>query len=313
MIRKLPYILMLVFVSLTPRFVNSADRKSESMALLYDKPATEWVEALPIGNGRIGAMVFGRTANERIQFNEDSFWAGGPYDPVNPQALAALPEARRLVFEGKAEQAQKLINEKMMGVPSAQASYQPVGDLNLVFNGHEQASDYRRELDLSTAVVTVKYKVGGVAYERRIFSTPVDQVIVIQLTADKPGMINFTAFFSSPQKNQKVEAARDSLILEVAGKESYGTAGALRCRSMVKIIPEKGKIRLEDNKLCVEGADLAVLLLASATNYINYKDTGGNPEAVVEKQIKSASKKPFEKILSDHIKGASGAFQSCSA
>ncbi|MCJ7779068.1 MAG: glycoside hydrolase family 95 protein, partial [Sedimentisphaerales bacterium] len=302
MVQKQPYILTLMFVFLTPGFVNGADHKGESTTLFYDKPATEWVEALPIGNGRVGAMVFGRTVNERIQFNEDSFWAGGQYDPVNPQALAALPEARRLVFEGKTEQAQKLIDEKMMGVPSAQASYQPVGDLNLVFDGHEQTSDYRRELDLSTAVITVKYKVGGVTYERRIFSTPVDQVIVIRLTADKPGMINFTTYFSSPQKSQKIKAVGDSLTLEVAGEESYGTAGALRCHSMVKIIPEKGKVRLEDNKLYVEKADSAVLLLASATNYINYKNTSGNPEVIVEKQIKSASKKHFEKILSDHIK-----------
>jgi alpha-L-fucosidase 2 len=296
-------VLMLMFVSLVPYCAEGANCNREPMMLVYDRPAAEWIEALPIGNGRIGAMVFGRTGNERIQFNEDSFWAGGPYDPVNLQALAALPEARRLVFEDKAEQAQKLIDEKMMGIPSAQASYQPVGDLNLVFNGHEQTSDYRRELDLSTAVVTVKYKVGGVAYERQIFSTPIDQVIVIRLAADKPGMINLTAYFTSPQEKLRIKGIdNDTLALEVYGRESNGIAGMLRCHSRVKIIPEKGKVRLEDNKLYVEKADSAILLLASATNYVNYKDVSGNPEAVVEKQIKSASKKPFEKMLSDHIK-----------
>jgi len=241
------YVLIPIIVFLTPGFVSGTGCDAGPMILFYDKPAAEWVEALPIGNGRIGAMVFGRTARERIQFNEDSFWAGGPYDPVNPEALAALPEARRLVFEGKAGQAQKLIDEKMMGIPSAQASYQSVGDLNLIFKGHEETSDYRRELDVSTAVTTVRYKVGDVTYKREIFSTPVDQVIVIRLKANEPGMVDFVAYFSSSQKSQRIEDATDGLILEVAGKESYGTEGALRCYSRLKVIADRGEVKLEDN------------------------------------------------------------------
>jgi alpha-L-fucosidase 2 len=300
--RVLFYVLMPMIVFLTPGFASGSDCQAGPMILFYDKPAAEWVEALPIGNGRIGAMVFGRTANERIQFNEDSFWAGGPYNPVNPEALAALPEARRLIFEGKAEQAQKLINEKMMGVPATQASYQPVGDLNLIFRGHEQTSDYRRELDLSTAITTVRYKVGDVTYEREIFSSPVDQVIVIRLKANKAGTVDFVAYFSSPQKSQKIEDTADGLVLEVAGKESYGIKGALKCYSRLKVIADKGEVKLEDKKLHVKGADSAVLLLASATNYINYQDVGGDPIAIVNKQIDTAAKKSFKKILSDHIK-----------
>lgn len=265
------------------------------MILTYDKPAAEWVEAIPVGNGRIGAMVFGRTAEELIQFNEDTFWSKEPYDPVNPNALAALPEARKLVFENRAQEAQDLINQKMMAIPPKQAAYQPAGLLNLSFAGHSEASDYQRRLDLNTAVTTVEYKVGEVKYKREIFSTAVDNVTVIYLSADKSGMINFVADFNAVQQNKKIETIEESTIsLEVK-------ADALRCCSRVKAITQNGKVRVENNKLYIEGADSAVLLLASATNYVNYKDVSGNPEAIVEKQLKAAAKKTFEKMLAEHI------------
>lgn len=283
-------------------YVSAGECYGGPMILFYDKPAAEWVEAMPIGNGRIGAMIFGRADNEQIQFNEDTFWGEGPYDSVNPQALAALPEARKLIFEGRNKEAQDLINAKMMGVPLKQAPYQPAGVLNLIFQGHQQPIDYRRQLDLDTAVVKVQYKVGDVAYKRQIFSTPVDQVTIIRLTADKPGMINFAAYFSAPQDKKKLQnLGNDTLSLEVNGLPFNGIDGVLRCYSRVKVVAENGKIKSDDGKLRIENADSAVLILASATNYVNYKDTSGKPEAIVEKQIKAASKKPFEKMLSDHI------------
>ena len=291
--------LIVAAVFLPAQFVSAAD----DMILFYDKPAAEWVEAIPIGNGRIGAMVFGRPASELIQFNEDTFWTRRPHNPVNPGAPAALGKARQLVFEGKAKEAQDLINEKMMAVPPWQAEYQPAGELNLTFEGHQQITDYRRQLDLNTAVATVEYKVGDVTFKRQIFSTPVDQVTVIRLTADKPRKINFIVDFNAVQDEKKIEGVSgDTLALEVYGKLPNSPEGVLRCQSRVKVITQKGKIRLKDNKLYIEGANSAILLLASATNYINYNDTNGNPETIVEKQIKAASKKPFEKMLSDHIK-----------
>jgi len=291
--------LIVAAVFLPAQFVSAAD----DMILFYDKPAAEWVEAIPIGNGRIGAMVFGRPASELIQFNEDTFWTRRPHNPVNPGAPAALGKARQLVFEGKAKEAQDLINEKMMAVPPWQAEYQPAGELNLTFEGHQQITDYRRQLDLNTAVATVEYKVGDVTFKRQIFSTPVDQVTVIRLTADKLRKINFIVDFNAVQDEKKIEGVSgDTLALEVYGKLPNSPEGVLRCQSRVKVITQKGKIRLKDNKLYIEGANSAILLLASATNYINYNDTNGNPETIVEKQIKAASKKPFEKMLSDHIK-----------
>ena len=272
------------------------------MILFYDKPATQWVEAIPIGNGRIGAMVFGKTADELIQFNEDTFWGEGPYDSANPDSLKVLPQARKLVFENKNKEAQDLINQKMMSVPLRQAPYQPAGLLNLIFEGHQQVTDYRRQLDLSTAVTTVEYKVGDVMFKRQIFSTAVDNVTVIHLSADKPGKISFVADFSAVQEKKKIESVgKDTISLEVYGIESNGIDGKLRCHSRLKVVAEKGEVRLENNKLHIENADSAILFLASATNYVNYKDISGQPELIVEKQLNAVAKKPFEKILSDHI------------
>src|SRR5579864_7610474 len=144
------------------------------LVLWYDKPAVKWVEALPVGNGRLGAMVFGGVNQERMQLNEDTLWAGGPYDSVNPDAAAALPEARRLIFEGKYKEADRLIGARVMAKPLRQMPYETVGDLLLSFPEAASAENYRRDLNLDTAVATVRYTVGGVTFTRESFSSPVD-------------------------------------------------------------------------------------------------------------------------------------------
>jgi alpha-L-fucosidase 2 len=282
-------------------FSNTDNNNKTRMILFYDKPAIEWVEATPIGNGRIGAMVFGRTSNERMQFNEDTFWGGSPYNPVNPQAITSIAEVRKLVFEGKNGEAQKLIDEKMMAIPAYQAKYQPAGELKIFFPGHDKVTEYRRELDLNTAVVTVAYKVEGVTYKREIFSTAVDQVIAIRLTADKPGAIDFTAMFDAVQDKKDVRIEDRCLSLQVYGAGHHSPQGILRCSSRLKVISKKGQVKLENNKFFVKDADSAILFLASATNYINYENVNGNPETVVKKQIKAVSKKSYKKVLEDHI------------
>ncbi len=167
--------------------------------LWYDEPAEKWVEALPVGNGRIAAMVFGGVTNERLQLNEGTLWAGGPYDPVNPEAKAALPEVRRLVNEGKYRDAAKLIGAKVMARPLGQMPYQTVGDLNLSFPTKE-FSDYRRELDLDTATTTTSYTSEGVRYTREVFASAPDNVIVVRLSADRPGAISFSAGMKTPMR-----------------------------------------------------------------------------------------------------------------
>src|SRR5215203_5948871 len=163
----------------------------DSLILWYDKPATEWTEALPIGNGRLGAMIFGGPASEQLQLNEDTLYAGSPYDPNNPEALSALPEARRLIFAGKYKEAHDLVGAKMMAQPIKQMPYEPVGDLKLLFRDHENVTGYSRSLDLHTAVATVSYKAGTTRFTRHMFASAPDQVIGVNLTADRPRQLSF--------------------------------------------------------------------------------------------------------------------------
>ena len=174
-----------ITVVLTLCFVCSA-KAADDLTLWYRQPAKEWTEALPVGNGRLGAMVFGGAEHERLQLNENTLWSGGPYDPNNPEALAALPEARRLIFAGKYKEANDLIAQRMMAKPLRQQVYQPVGDLLLDFAGHDNATEYRRDLNIDTAVSTTTYRIGDVHFKREVFASHPDQVIVVRLTADKP-------------------------------------------------------------------------------------------------------------------------------
>lgn len=168
-------------------FSGEADAPDGDLSLWYRRPAKEWTEALPVGNGRLGAMVFGGVDEERIQLNEDTLWAGGPYDPVNPEAQAALPEVRRLVFDGKYRQAADLISQQVMAKPLRQMPYQTVGSLILRFPDISSTEQYRRELDLDTAVARVTYTSDDVTFVREAFISPVDQVVVIRFTASRPG------------------------------------------------------------------------------------------------------------------------------
>jgi alpha-L-fucosidase 2 len=186
--------------------------RSGDLALWYDKPAgDEWVRALPLGNGRLGAMVYGNPGSERIQLNEDTVWAGSPYRNDSPQARAALPEVRRLIFKGEHALAQKLAGETFFKGPHGMM-YQPVGDLALSFPGHDDYRDYYRELNLETAVATTRYSVAGVEYTRRVFASAPDQVIVVRLSASRPGSINFAASLESPQQSTVASGERELIL-----------------------------------------------------------------------------------------------------
>ena len=176
------------------------------LVLWYEQPASQWVQALPVGNGRLGAMVFGGVTTERLQLNEDTLHAGGPYDANNPEALAALPEARRLILDGRYKEASALIGARMMSKPLKQMPYEPVGNLELEFAGPRSSSrDYRRELDLETAVARVA-TVGDAQFTREVFASPVDQVIVVQLACDKPGQITLPPGLHPQQATVTAEA-----------------------------------------------------------------------------------------------------------
>jgi alpha-L-fucosidase 2 len=217
---------------------GAADRGAahpQPLVLWYDRPAVQWVEALPVGNGRLGAMVFGGVTSERLQLNEDTLHAGGPYDANNPEALAALPEARRLIFDGRYREASDLIGARMMARPLKQMPYEPVGDLVLEFPEHREFRDYRRELDLETALARVTYRAGDALFAREVFASPVEQVIVMHLECDRPGQVGFRAGLTTPQQATISVTGTDTLVMRGHNGSDAGIAGALKFQARVLV------------------------------------------------------------------------------
>jgi alpha-L-fucosidase 2 len=284
-----------------PTYSSVSPPSSGPLVLWYDKPATQWVEALPIGDGRLGAMVFGGTKNERLQLNEDTLYAGGPYDPNNPEALQVLPEARRLIFEGKYKEANDLIGAKMMAHPIKQMPYEPVGDLKLEFPSHESISEYRRELNLDTAIAKVSYVSGDATFTREIFASPVDQVIVVRLTSSLPGQITFDVAMSTPQNATVEMDSIDTLVMRGRNGEASGIKGDLKFQARVRVIAKGGKTTAEGNKIIVRNADTAMLLIAIATSYKDYKDISGDPEELTKSCLTRAAAKSYEEMRESHV------------
>jgi alpha-L-fucosidase 2 len=246
-------------------------------------------------------MVFGGVNEERLQLNEDTLWAGGPYDPVNPEAAGAMPQARQLIFEGKFKEADRLIGAKIMAKPLRQMPYETLGDLRLGFPEVSSVSDYRRDLNLDTAVATVTYSANGVKFTREVFSSPVDQVIVIRLIADRKGVISFDAKMTSPQQSKGEALSRDALVVRGVNGEAEGIKGGLKFEARLRVLTTGGETSSSTNTLSVRRANSALLILAAATSYKSFNDVSGDPGAIVERQIAAACKKGFAKLLREHI------------
>lgn len=272
--------------------------------LQYHKPAEQWVEALPIGNGYMGAMVFGCTAEERIQFNEDTLWAGQPQDYQNPGAVEVLPELRRLLFEGKQREAEQLAMERFMSVPLRQCSYQPFGDLNLTFAGHDDVSDYHRWLDLDTALTGVSYTVNGVRFEREAFADYPDRVIVLRFSADRPGMVNVKATLTSPHPHsEQFSAGSDVLGLKGRVTQRYEnqTESRMTFESRLQVRAVGGRVEISDKAAVVSGADQVVLILAAATNFVNYADISADPAQRCGRILKGVREMSYDQLKQRHL------------
>jgi alpha-L-fucosidase 2 len=297
----------------------AAEAPDPATVLWYTHPARKWENALPVGNGRLGAMVFGKTDEERIQLNEDTLWSGGPYSSVVKGGAAALPGIQKLVFEGKWRQAHKAFGRSLMGYPVEQMKYQSLGDLMLAFPGTETPADYRLALDLDEAVVTVTYARGGVRFRREVFASPVDQVIVVRLTADRPGSISFKAQLrgvrNDAHSNYGTEYFRmdgegsDGLVLSGRSADYLGIPGRLRYEARLKAVAEGGGVRVHEEDLFVEGADAVTLYVAAATNFVNYKDVSGNPRARVESALAGVAGKSYAEIRAAHVREHRKAFR----
>ncbi|HRT88920.1 MAG TPA: glycoside hydrolase family 95 protein [Bacteroidales bacterium] len=272
------------------------------LKLWYKQPAKQWVEALPVGNGRLGAMVFGDPVAETIQLNENTIWAGSPYRNDNPDAREALPEVRKLIFEGKYGEAQDIINAKFISKISNGMPYQTAGNLKLVFPGHENYSDYYRELDIERAVVSSRYNVKGVNYSTTVFSSYPDQVIAVRISADKPRSVSFTASLNRPSKVNVYTAGNDVLVMEGRTNDFESVKGdLLRFETRVKIIPSGGRVAAADTVLNVSDADNVTIYISIGTNFKKYNDLGGDASQKADSYLREVVKKDFSRVIEDHV------------
>ena len=271
--------------------------------LWYEQPANEWEEALPIGNGHLGAMVYGGMPTEHVQFNEATFWSGGPHDESNPDSFAALPEIRKLIFEGKYKEAHELTNAKMMGKPKTSMAYQPVGDFYLDFEGQKDLKNYRRQLDLQTGITAVRYEVNGVKYLREVFVSPVDRLLVMRITANKPKSINFTARMGSIQKKSKVSVdAQGRLNLSCTAPDHARIKGATKVESRLVLHKvDGGNVSTEGDTLKVQHATSVTLLLTVETSYVDFQDVSADAIMRVEARLKKAKNRTFDQMKTDQI------------
>ncbi|MGN7161906.1 glycoside hydrolase family 95 protein [Sphingomonas sp. SAFR-052] len=274
--------------------VQAASPASTAATLWYRQPATLWTEALPVGNGRLGAMVFGGVERERLQLNEATLWSGGPYDPVNPAARAALPEVRALIATERYAEAEKLANAKVMATPLTQMAYQPLGDLILELVGAGAASDYRRSLDLATATADTQFTLGGTRFRREVYAAPDDAVIVVRLRGDKP--FGLSVGMTSPQSGVRVSATGDVLMMTGRNGARTGIAAALRFAARVQVSAGRGRVRAVGDRIEISDARRVTILLTMATSVRRFDDVGGDPEAATLQMIERARAKGESRI-----------------
>jgi alpha-L-fucosidase 2 len=278
------------------------------LKLWYPVPAKDWTAALPIGNGRLGAMVLGGTAEDRYQLNEDSLWSGRPHDYAHDGAAQYLAQIRQLLFEGRQKEAEQLAMEHFMSVPLGQMPYQPFGDLRLTFPGHEKADAYLRELDLDTAIATTTTRVDGVTYTRQAFASYPDQVIVVRIESSENGTLNFTATLTSPNQDVQTQAvATDTLSIRGRARDykargSYGVIpGTVKFEGRCRVIVSGGKAAVDDQQITVEGARAATLILALATSVKSYNDVSADPAARCAEVLQKVANKTPRQLRDAHV------------
>ncbi len=291
--------------------VFQSNAQSPSTYLWYSKPAEKWEEALPMGNGRLGAMMYGKVFEETVQLNESTYWTGGPYSTVTKGGHEKLKEIQDLVFKGEMLKAHNLFGRYLMGYPVEQQKYQSLANLNLKFDLEGEPTDYKRWLDLNTATSGVDFTVNGVTYHREIFTSAPDQVIAIRLTANKPQSLSFVVNLRGVRNQTHSNYATDYFRmdgferngLQVTGKSAdyLGVAGQLKYEARLKVINEGGTIQLNDYFLTVSNADAVTILISAATNFVNYKDVSADQHDRVNMYFKGVENKTYDQLRQAHI------------
>lgn len=282
-----------------------------TLALWYRQPAEQWVEALPIGNGRLGAMIFGGLAEERIQFNEDTVWTGKPHNYAHPNAAESFPELRDKMLEmhrleraerwddAKAiqQEAEALAMEGFMSQPFRQQAYQPTGDLLLAFPAHDQGVEYRRTLDLDTAIGTVEYQVNGIRYRRETFASFPAQAIVIHLSADQVESLTFAIKLDSPHASATTEVLPNQTI----ALRGHVQADGIHFAAQVSLFTVGGEIVTDGRSISVSNATAATLLLTAASNFVSYQDISGDPVGDCAQILTKIGTQSFDLLKQEHI------------
>jgi alpha-L-fucosidase 2 len=332
-------------LSIAPHPVLAKDSAapSEQNRLWYRQPAARWEEALPVGNGRLGAMVFGRVEQERLQLNEDTLWSGSPYVPDSPEAYEALPEVRRLIAEGRYKEASDLAGAKMMARPLRQMPYGTLGDLLIDFANSEGPDEYERSLDLATAIATTRYRTSAGAIHREVFASAPDQLVAMTLEGPR-GSIDFDLRYLAPRAvnhgaedfdqtgtqpgqtppwslrevpgelPETIEVrpdGADAWLITGRNQSADGIASGLRFAIRARLLSD-GKIDVTPDGIRLRGATHATLLLAAATSYVNHEDVSGDPVAQVRRQTDAGAGKPLADLRRDHIQAHRDLFDTMS-
>lgn len=277
----------------------------QNFKLTYSKPAENWNEALPIGNGKLGAMVFGGVTQEHLQLNEETIWAGEPGNNVPKNTFDSIQKIRKLLNESKFEEAQNVSNRTYprqapkdlnYGMP-----YQTMGDLFLDFNGHKNFKNYNRTLDIERAITSVSYEVNGVTFKREIFTSFADNVVVIKLSSSKKGSLNFNINASTPHLKKSIFTEKNQLVITGTSGSVDNKTGKINFKTVAFPVLKGGKLNSTESQLQISGANEVVIYVAIATNFKKYNDLTGNPDARVSDYLKSALNKKYDAELKAHI------------
>ncbi|MBC6608730.1 glycoside hydrolase family 95 protein [Hymenobacter sp. BT188] len=293
------FLLLLSWIS-GPLAVAVGKPAPTPLRLWYDRPAANWNEALPLGNGRLGAMVFGAPERERLQLNEETIWAGGPNNNVNPDALPVIQQLRTQLLAGRLVEAQALAQSQMQPAGNSGMPYQMAANVYLYFPGHDQATAYQRDLDIGRAVASVSYQVGGVTYRREMFTSLPDQVILVRLTASRPGSISCQLSAESLMQHT-LRTENDQLVLDGRGSEHEGQKGKIRFQTRVQAVAEGGTVQTTAAGIRIERANSATLYISIGTNFNNYHDVSGNAAERATDYLAKAVGKLYKQTLADHV------------
>tara|TARA_R110002050_G_scaffold53118_2_gene120863 strand:- start:118409 stop:120883 length:2475 start_codon:yes stop_codon:yes gene_type:complete len=278
-----------------------SSQSSHVLKLWYDEPAEIWNEALPIGNGRLGAMVFGDPAVERLQLNEETIWAGSPNSNAHTKALKALPKVRQLIFDGKYAEAQAMATSDIRSQTNNGMPYQTFGSVYISFPGHQNYTNYYRDLDIENATAKVKYTVNDIEYTREILTAFSDDVIVVKLSANKPGAITCNVFMNSPFDKTKTTTEEAQVTLSGVTSTVEGQKGRVKFQGRMAAQHEGGEISIKNGIFSIDKANEVTLYISIATNFKNYKDLTEDYVSKSKSILDKAIDKNFETIKKAHV------------